>query len=56
MLFDGKTLTLLGKTANLYAQVDVPGTIDHLVDELRDKCNRPASRAQTCCCRMSTTR
>jgi Predicted periplasmic protein len=41
MLFDGKTLTLLGKTANLYTQVDVPGTVDHLVDELRDKYNRP---------------
>jgi hypothetical protein len=40
-VFDGKTLTLLGKNANLYGQVDVPGTIDHLVDELRDKYNRP---------------
>src|SRR5215510_6675784 len=36
MVFDGKTLTLLGKNANMYMQVDVPGTIDHLVDELRD--------------------
>ncbi|KAA0697494.1 DUF2092 domain-containing protein [Neorhizobium sp. P12A] len=41
LLFDGKTLTLLGKDANLYTQVDVPGTIDHLVDELRDKLHRP---------------
>lgn len=41
MLFDGKTLTLLGKNANLYAQIEVPGTVDHLVDELRDKYNRP---------------
>src|ERR1700730_9336750 len=32
MVFDGKTLTLLGKNANLYAQVDAPGTIDQLVD------------------------
>jgi len=45
MLFDGKTLTLLGKNANLYAQIDVPGTIDHLVDELRDKYNRPVPGA-----------
>ena len=45
MLFDGKTLTLLGKTANLYTQVDVPGTIDHLVDELRDTYNRPLPAA-----------
>src|SRR5256885_971968 len=34
MIFDGKTLTLLGKDANLYAQAEMPGTIDHLVDEL----------------------
>src|SRR5262249_45272018 len=31
VVFDGKTLTLLGKDANLYSQVDVPGTLDHLV-------------------------
>ena len=41
MLFDGNTLTLLGKTANLYTQVDVPGTIDNLVDQLREKFNLP---------------
>jgi hypothetical protein len=41
LVFDGKTLTLLGKDANLYTQVDVPGTIDHLVDELKDKLQRP---------------
>jgi len=35
MLFDGKTLTLLGKNLNIYAQQAVPGTLDHLVDELR---------------------
>lgn len=40
-VFDGKTLTFLGKNAKVYAQVDIPGTIDHLVDELRDKHNRP---------------
>ena len=43
--FDGKTLTLLGKNANLYAQVDVPGTVDNLVDQLREKFNRPISGA-----------
>jgi len=37
MIFDGKTLTLLGKTANLYTQIDAPGTLDHLIDELREK-------------------
>jgi hypothetical protein len=34
MYFDAKTMTLLGKNQNLYTQLDVPGTIDHLVDEL----------------------
>jgi hypothetical protein len=45
MVFDGKTLSLLGKNANLYAQVDASGTIDHLVDELRDKYHRPVPAA-----------
>jgi hypothetical protein len=44
LVFDGKTLTLFGKTANLYGQVEVPGTIDHLIDELRDK-GRPVPGA-----------
>jgi hypothetical protein len=43
--FDGKTLTLLGKNANVYVQVDAPGTIDHLVDELRNKYHRPVPAA-----------
>lgn len=41
MLFDGKTLTLLGKGKNIYSQIEVPGTLDHLLDVLRDKYNRP---------------
>ena len=45
LVFDGKTLTLLGKSAKAYAQVDVPGTIDHLVDELRNKYHRPVPAA-----------
>jgi hypothetical protein len=44
-LFDGKTLTLLGKTANLYGQLEVPGTIDHLIDELRDTYGKPVPGA-----------
>ncbi len=40
IFFDGKVLTLLGKNLNTYAQLDVPGTIDHLIDELRVKHNR----------------
>jgi hypothetical protein len=41
MIFDGKMLTLVHKDANLYAQADVPGTLDHLIDELRDKFHKP---------------
>ena len=41
MVFDGKTATLLGKNANLYAEIEAPGTIDQLVDVLRDKYHRP---------------
>jgi len=45
MVFDGKTVSLLNKEANLYTQAEIPGTIDHLVDELRDKFNRPVPGA-----------
>ena len=41
ILYDGKTLTFLGKNANLYTQVGAPGTVDQLVDTLQDKYNRP---------------
>lgn len=37
IVFDGKVVTLLAKNANQYTQLDVPGTVDQLVDELRDK-------------------
>jgi len=45
LVFDGKTLSLLGKDANVYTQADVPGSIDHLVDELRDTYHRPMPAA-----------
>ena len=45
MVFDGKTLTMLGKNANLFAKAEEPGTIDQLVDELRDKYDRPVPAA-----------
>lgn len=45
MVFDGETMTVLGKNANLYAQLDVPGTIDHLIDELKDTYKRPLPAA-----------
>jgi len=38
--FDGKTLTLLGKNRNMYAQQDIPGTIDNLIDVLRTTYDR----------------
>jgi hypothetical protein len=44
-VFDGKTLSLIGRNANVYGQVDVPGSIDHLIDELRDKYHRPVPGA-----------
>jgi len=45
MVFDGKTLTLIGKNANQYAQIEAPNTIDELVDVLRDKYHRPIPAA-----------
>jgi hypothetical protein len=44
-VFDGKTLTVLGENANIYTQVEIPGSIDHLIDELKDKFNRPLPAA-----------
>jgi len=44
-VFDGKTLTILGKNANKYTQVEIPGTVDHLVDELKDKYGLPLPAA-----------
>jgi hypothetical protein len=41
VVFDGKMLTIFGKNTNLYGQVDVPGTIDNLVDVVRKKYDRP---------------
>jgi hypothetical protein len=40
ILYDGKTLTFLGKNVNLFAQVAAPGTVDQLVDTLQDKYHR----------------
>jgi len=45
MLFDGKMLTMLGKNANLYAQMDFTGSIDQLIDELKNKYDRPLPAA-----------
>lgn len=45
MVFNGKTLTLFGDNANLYIQINVPGTVDNLVDVLQDEYDRPLPAA-----------
>ena len=45
MLFDGKTLTLIGKNTNIYAQTEAPGTIDQLINDLQEKFRRPLPAA-----------
>jgi hypothetical protein len=37
IVFDGKTLTVNNKDANGFAQIEAPGSVDQLVDLLRDK-------------------
>jgi hypothetical protein len=37
LVFDGKTITVYAKHIEAFAQVDAPGSIDQLVDRLRDK-------------------
>jgi hypothetical protein len=37
IVFDGKTLTVNGKDKNVFAQFDVPGSVDQLIGLLRDK-------------------
>ncbi len=44
-VFDGNTLTILGKTENVYARARVSGTVDELVDVLRDTLRRPLPAA-----------
>jgi hypothetical protein len=39
LVFDGKTVTVLGKHLNSYAQKDATGTVDQLVDAVRDRDN-----------------
>lgn len=35
MVFDGKTVSVLGKHKNVYAQFEAPGSVDDLIDALR---------------------
>jgi hypothetical protein len=43
--FDGQTLIFFNKDANLYAEAQVPGSLDHLIDELRETYHRPLPAA-----------
>jgi len=43
--FDGTKLTLFGKHLNVYAQLEMPGSIDHAIDELRLEHGRPLPAA-----------
>ncbi|MFO0990978.1 MAG: DUF2092 domain-containing protein [Hyphomicrobiales bacterium] len=45
LVFDGKTLSVLGKNANVFLQKEIPGTVDNLIDELRDKYQIPLPAA-----------
>ena len=44
-VFDGKTLTLFGKNKNVYTRVEVPGSLDNLINELQKKYDRPLPAA-----------
>ena len=37
LMFDGKTATIFGKNLNTFAQVDMPGSTDELVDRIRNE-------------------
>jgi hypothetical protein len=43
--FNGKTLALFRRDQNLYSKVDLPGSVEHLTNELRDKYQRPLPAA-----------
>ncbi|AXA44270.1 DUF2092 domain-containing protein [Rhizobium leguminosarum] len=45
MIFNGKTLTVVRTDANNYTQVEAPGTLDNLINQLRDKYQRPVPGA-----------
>ena len=45
MVFDGKTLTVLGRNKNVYVQAESPGSIDQIIKELHNKFDRPLPAA-----------
>lgn len=36
LVFDGKTISILGRSINGYAQIEAPGTVDQLIGSLRE--------------------
>ena len=44
-MFDGKTVSMLDKSENAYVQAEVPGSVDNLIDQLREKFHRPLPAA-----------
>jgi hypothetical protein len=44
-VFDGKTMTISNKDTKQYVQIDERGTIEHMIDVLRDKYNMPVPAA-----------
>src|SRR5262245_248245 len=44
-IFDGKTLTIVGKNKNIYLQLPIAGSVDHLVDVMHHQYNRPLPAA-----------
>jgi len=45
LVFDGSTLSVLNREANVYGQADLPGSIDQLINTLRDDFQRPLPAA-----------
>jgi hypothetical protein len=45
LTFDGTTLTLFGKNLNLFAQLEIPGSLDNMIDELRLQHGKPLPAA-----------
>jgi hypothetical protein len=45
MSFDGTTMTMVGHNLNLYTQIEAPGTLDQLVDVMRNQYGRPLPAA-----------
>ncbi len=45
VIFDGEKVTLFGKNENRFTEIEVPGTIDNFVDQMRNKYHMPMPAA-----------